>query len=152
MDVVQAYRQAVIDSKTKTYPTEEPDPVVPQGKGAPSGAPGFNPTDPTRPAGFSMPADISPRDAYLRARDARLAELLEEPVVPILAPPRLLRVLILPYTTRTAGVEELHMARYTYIKLEDTRFVLDTVDHSPQRAADPFERTQEPTPVAATNE
>ena len=140
MDVIEAYRQAVIDGY-KRHPTEEPDPAPPAADAAvPAPNPQFNPTDPTAPTLPAAAGTLSPREAYLRARDARLAELLEDPVTPVLAPPKLLRVLILPYTTRQNGVEELHMARYTYIKVEESRFVLDVRPNERPQADAPLFR------------
>jgi conjugal transfer pilus assembly protein TraV len=51
------------------------------------------------------------------ARLEKLAELLEEPQTPMIAPPRILRVLILPYK----GNGDLFMARYAYLQVESAR-------------------------------
>jgi conjugal transfer pilus assembly protein TraV len=59
-----------------------------------------------------------------QARDQRyriLAELLQEPEKPVLQPPKILRVLLLPYQGEE---EELFMTRYIYVKIEDSRWVL----------------------------
>jgi conjugal transfer pilus assembly protein TraV len=58
------------------------------------------------------------------AQDKRyqiLAELLQEPKKPVLQPPKILRVLLLPYQGEE---EELFMTRYVYVKIEDSRWVL----------------------------
>ena len=58
------------------------------------------------------------------AQDQRykiLAELLQEPKKPVLQPPKILRVLLLPYQGEE---EELFMTRYVYVKIEDSRWVL----------------------------
>lgn len=55
----------------------------------------------------------------------RLAELLEEPETPMITPPRIMRVLILPY--RGKG-DELFMARYTYLQVESAKWVLTGID------------------------
>ena len=54
----------------------------------------------------------------------RLAELLKEPQTPMIVPPRILRVLILPYK----GGEDLFMARYAYLQVESARWVLTGID------------------------
>lgn len=58
------------------------------------------------------------------ARLTRLAELLHEPQTPMIAPPRVLRVLILPYK----GSGDLFMARYAYLQVEPANWVLTGVD------------------------
>lgn len=52
------------------------------------------------------------------ARLERLAQLLKEPQAPMIVPPRIVRVLILPYK----GGEDLFMARYTYLQVESARW------------------------------
>jgi len=58
------------------------------------------------------------------AQDKRyqiLTELLDEPKKPVLQPPKILRVLLLPYQGEE---EELFMTRFVYVKIEDSRWVL----------------------------
>lgn len=58
------------------------------------------------------------------AQDKRykvLTELLEEPTKPVLQPPKILRVLLLPYQGEQ---EELFMTRFVYVKIEDSQWVL----------------------------
>jgi len=50
-----------------------------------------------------------------------VSELLEEETKPLLQPPKILRVLLLPY--KGEG-EELFMSRYVYLKVEDSQWVL----------------------------
>jgi conjugal transfer pilus assembly protein TraV len=59
-----------------------------------------------------------------RARFERLAELLKEPQTPMIVPPRILRVLILPYK----GDGDLFMARYAYLQVEPATWVLTDID------------------------
>ena len=62
------------------------------------------------------------------AQDKRykiLAELLQEPKKPVLQPPKILRVLLLPYQGEE---EELFMTRYVYVKIEDSRWVLTDLE------------------------
>jgi conjugal transfer pilus assembly protein TraV len=70
--------------------------------------------------GNSEPVDAMKQ----QAQDQRykiLAELLQEPKKPVLQPPKILRVLLLPYQGEE---EELFMTRYVYVKIEDSRWVL----------------------------
>ena len=50
-----------------------------------------------------------------------VAELLQEEKKPLLQPPKILRVLLLPYK---GDGEELFMSRYVYLKIEDSQWVL----------------------------
>ncbi len=50
-----------------------------------------------------------------------VAELLQEETKPLLQPPKILRVLLLPYKGED---EELFMSRYVYLKIEDSQWVL----------------------------
>jgi conjugal transfer pilus assembly protein TraV len=67
----------------------------------------------------------TPGDAMKQAaQDKRyqiLTELLQEPKKPVLQPPKILRVLLLPYQGEQ---EELFMTRFVYVKIEDSRWVL----------------------------
>ena len=70
--------------------------------------------------GKPLKAEESAEAARLR----RLAELLQEPQTPMIAPPRVLRVLILPYK----GNGDLFMTRYAYLQVEPANWVLTGVD------------------------
>jgi len=50
-----------------------------------------------------------------------LAGLLKQPKKPLLQPPKILRVLLLPYKGED---EELFMTRYVYVKIEDSKWIL----------------------------
>ncbi len=50
-----------------------------------------------------------------------LTDLLEEPEKPMLQPPKILRVLLLPYKGED---DELFMTRYVYLKIEDSKWIL----------------------------
>lgn len=50
-----------------------------------------------------------------------LTGLLQQPKKPILQPPKILRVLLLPYKGED---EELFMTRYVYVKIEDSKWIL----------------------------
>ncbi len=66
---------------------------------------------------------FAPADADERLREARyreLAGLIENPVTPLVQPPKVLRTLIVSYSTGDA----LYMPRYVYYIAEDGKFVL----------------------------
>lgn len=54
-----------------------------------------------------------------------VAELLKEQTKPLLQPPKILRVLLLPYKGEE---EELFMSRYVYLKIEDSQWVLTDLE------------------------
>ena len=58
---------------------------------------------------------------YMDAVYARLTGLLKKPETPMVEPPRIMRVLILPYEDRN---NVLFMPRYTYLKVEDSKWVV----------------------------
>jgi conjugal transfer pilus assembly protein TraV len=63
----------------------------------------------------------------LTAQNSRykaLTELLEEPDKPMLEPPKIMRVLMLPYKGES---DELFMTRYVYLKLKDSQWVLTDI-------------------------
>ncbi len=63
-------------------------------------------------------------DAQVEAQNSRyrvLAELLEEPETPLLQPPKVLRVLLLPYRGED---NELFMTRYAFLEVERAQWVL----------------------------
>lgn len=74
--------------------------------------------------GTSEPADAMKQLAQDK-RYKLLTELLQEPKKPVLQPPKILRVLLLPYQGEE---EELFMTRYVYVKIEDSRWVLTDLE------------------------
>jgi conjugal transfer pilus assembly protein TraV len=58
-------------------------------------------------------------------RYAVLAQLLQEEKKPLLQPPKILRVLLLPYKGED---EELFMSRYVYVKIEDSKWILTDLE------------------------
>jgi len=54
-----------------------------------------------------------------------LTALLQEPKKPLLQPPKVLRVLLLPYRGES---DELFMTRYVYLKIEDAKWILTDLD------------------------
>lgn len=59
--------------------------------------------------------------AYQEGVYKKLAGLLEEPKTPLIAPPKVMRVLLLPYKND----RDLYMYRYAYFVVDDFRWVLD---------------------------
>lgn len=65
--------------------------------------------------------------SQIEAQDSRyktLVDLLEAPETPVLNPPRILRVLLLPYKGEN---NELFMTRYAYLEIEPAQWVLTEV-------------------------
>ncbi len=73
------------------------------------------------------PSPPGPGD-YQEALFDRMAGLLREPETPLVVPPKVMRVLMLPYEGKE---EELYLHRYAYIFTDRPRWVL----------ADPFHRS-----------
>ena len=66
--------------------------------------------------------------SQIEAQNSRykmLADLLEAPETPVLNPPRILRVLLLPYKGEN---NELFMTRYAYLEIEPAQWVLTEVN------------------------
>jgi conjugal transfer pilus assembly protein TraV len=63
---------------------------------------------------------LSPEELYRDREYRELAGLIEQPVTPVVKPPKVLRTLIVSYT---AG-ESLYMPRYVYYFADEARFVL----------------------------
>ena len=65
--------------------------------------------------------------SQIEAQNSRykmLTDLLEAPETPVLNPPRILRVLLLPYKGEN---NELFMTRYAYLEIEPAEWVLTEV-------------------------
>lgn len=79
-------------------------------------------------ARYPMPQDtpLSVSEAETEANRYRmLTELLPEEKKPILQPPKILRVLLLPYKGEN---QELFMTRYVYVKIEDSDWILSDIN------------------------
>ncbi len=66
-------------------------------------------------------------DSQIEAQNSRykaLTDLLEAPETPVLNPPKILRVLLLPYKGEN---NELFMTRYAYLEIEPSQWVLTEV-------------------------
>lgn len=77
--------------------------------------------DPTS-RGFPLSAqDEQSETMYQREVHKKLAGLLREPITPMVAPPKIMRVLILPYK---GDGNELFMMRYTYIMADEPKWII----------------------------
>ncbi len=73
------------------------------------------------------PATTDSSINQLTAQNSRykaLTELLTEPNKPMLEPPKIMRVLMLPYKGEN---DELFMTRYVYLKLKESQWVLTDI-------------------------
>lgn len=59
--------------------------------------------------------------SYQVASQNKMARMLKEPVTPLVAPPTVLRVLILPYQDEESG---LNLMRYTYIMVDKPKWIM----------------------------
>lgn len=87
----------------------------------PEPAPGSDETCPDCIKGAMAPTTLL---STIPAQDARyrlLADLLIEPEKPLLRPPKILRVLMLPYEGEGG---ELFMTRYVYLQVENGKWLL----------------------------
>lgn len=87
----------------------------------PEPAPVGNVTCPDCPKGAPAPTTTLSTTPPLDARYRILADLLEEPEKPLLQPPKILRVLMLPYEGESG---ELFMTRYVYLQVENGKWLL----------------------------
>lgn len=72
-------------------------------------------------------SEIASNASQVEAQNSRykaLADLLEAPETPVLNPPKILRVLLLPYKGEN---NELFMTRYAYLEIEPSQWVLTEV-------------------------
>jgi conjugal transfer pilus assembly protein TraV len=65
--------------------------------------------------------DKKKKNDYQEALYKELAGLLKEPLTPIVAPPKVMRVLLLPYK---GDSNELYMLRYIYFFVEEPKWIL----------------------------
>ena len=72
-------------------------------------------------------SEAIPNTSQIEAQNSRykaLTDLLEAPETPVLNPPKILRVLLLPYKGEN---NELCMTRYAYLEIEPSQWVLTEV-------------------------
>lgn len=64
---------------------------------------------------------VEARDSYRTATYQKLTKLIKAPVTPMVAPPTVLRILILPYQDEDNG---LNLMRYSFIMADKPRWIL----------------------------
>jgi len=72
-------------------------------------------------------SEAASNTSQIEAQNSRykaLTDLLEAPETPVLNPPKILRVLLLPYKGEN---NELFMTRYAYLEIEPSQWVLTEV-------------------------
>ena len=72
-------------------------------------------------------SEATPNTSQIEAQNSRykaLTDLLEAPETPVLNPPKILRVLLLPYKGEN---NELFMTRYAYLEIEPSQWILTEV-------------------------
>jgi len=79
---------------------------------------------PEQPSQDELIPDKTEQHKLQNTRYRLVSELLKEETKPLLQPPKILRVLLLPY--KGEG-EELFMSRYVYLKVEDSQWVLTDI-------------------------
>lgn len=62
---------------------------------------------------------------YRGALFQRLAKLLKEPKTPLLAPPKVVRVMVMPY--QSSDSKEFYSARYVYVLIDDPQWILQNL-------------------------
>lgn len=69
---------------------------------------------------------LSPAESqYIESLYDILSKLLKDPQTPVVVPPKIVRVLILPYQGQ--GEKEFYSARYVYVIVEDPKWVLQNI-------------------------
>ncbi len=82
----------------------------------------------------------SGENIYQKEKALKIAKVLKQPSIPIYIPPKIIRVLILPWTDKN---NVFHGAHYVYFKVEDTgKWILETYQTTipnPQKTLTPLE-------------
>lgn len=66
--------------------------------------------------------DAAPGETqYQRAVNEKMVGMLREPKTPLMVPPKVMRVLVLPYR---GDANELYMMRYVYIMVDEPKWVM----------------------------
>ena len=78
-------------------------------------------SEPLKKDGLEKGADKRGALLYQEEVYRKLTGLLREPVTPLVAPPRIMRVLLLPYKGEGG---ELFMPRYVYFMADDPRWIM----------------------------
>ena len=119
VSVQTAYRESKLPAVSNTA-----EPVSERKEEACSGENSSDSACSDRKSGLALNSS-SPESRYRSALFDTFSGLLKEPVTPIVAPPRTMRVLLLPYTGQE---NEFYMLRYVYFFVDEPRWLLgDTV-------------------------
>jgi len=78
----------------------------------------------TFPRPLQLKTESDPLPSKEDKRLKNISGLLDQPQAPILAPPKILRVLLLPYTGEG---EELFMTRFVYVQVEKPQWILSKI-------------------------
>ena len=78
-------------------------------------------TSETNKSGNNHRTAESSETMYQRAVNKKLATMLKAPNTPLIAPPQVMRVLVLPYK---GDMNELYMMRYIYLLIDDSKWVV----------------------------
>jgi conjugal transfer pilus assembly protein TraV len=70
---------------------------------------------------------VDPEVMYQKNKFETLGKLLGEQDKPLVAPPKVLKVLIFPYSSGERS-EVLNMHRYVFLKVEDSQWVFDSME------------------------
>lgn len=65
--------------------------------------------------------EVSSESKYERAVNEKLTAMLKKPTTPLMAPPKVMRVLFLPYQ---GDGNELYMTRYAYFMVDNPKWVI----------------------------
>lgn len=74
------------------------------------------------------------QESYRTALFDKLTKLLRDPKTPILAPPKIVRVMILPY--QDSQGKEFYSTRYIYLVVEDPQWILQNINTLPSEESE----------------
>ncbi len=66
-------------------------------------------------------------ESYAESLFSRLQKMLSDPKTPVIAPPKVIRVLVLPYTD---GSKKFYDSRYVYVIVEDPQWLFQNLNVS----------------------
>lgn len=82
-----------------------------------------------KPKKDQLPEYSPVEDAYKDALFTKLSQLLKDPKTPLIAPPKIVRVMILPYQDTTG--KEFYSARYVYTIVDEPQWILQNIKNLP---------------------
>ena len=75
---------------------------------------------------------LKPAERYQNSKYEQLSALIDEPITPMLTPPKTIRTLIISYSKHNDG-KVLYMPRYVYSIVEDSSFIMGDYLLQPSR-------------------